>query len=195
VLANEEAMADSFATLWFAVRQPDDAERVVMARVRSWLIEDSEVDPAAYDFKGEHLLDIRRAYQAACLLYGADPSRWTQAVAWLDFNQGDLDDCSDTAPDQIEGWQAVLAPHWLPEGRSSRKVEVIYGEGVLREDMIAAGVVDEVARIAARFDWPHPVTLHFDACDSGARWSRQSRTILLCDSYVARFVNQGRALE
>jgi len=58
------------------------------------------------------------------------------------------------------------------------------------------GILEEIAQIAATLPWEgEGITLHFDHCDSGAFWSRNKRKILLCDSYVARFVAQGLSLE
>lgn len=194
VISNEEVMADSFATIWITQQHTDKAAGIVIDRVRSWLYEDSQTDPASYDFKGEHELDIRRAYQAACLFYGADPATWKEDVAWLDFSEDDLSDCSDTAPDQVEGWNAILAPHIRPDGDPSSNVEVIYGEGPMAASMKATGVLEVIAMDLRKFDWPEKITLHFDHCDQGAFWSRSERTIMLCDDYVQRFVEQGRAV-
>ena len=100
VLANEEAMADTFSTVAVTLWHRDSAPSIIHDRVRSWLFEDSQVLPENYDFKGEHLLDIRRAYQAGCLFYGLDPAEFTDHVAFLEFSKHDLAECSDTAPDQ-----------------------------------------------------------------------------------------------
>ncbi|MEM9584282.1 MAG: DUF4344 domain-containing metallopeptidase [Pseudomonadota bacterium] len=192
VLGNEEVMADAFATLWFATRERDVAQEVVLARVQSWMLEDAQTDPSRYDFKSEHPLDVRRAYQAACLLYGADPQEWEGAVAFLEFTERDLADCSDTAPDQIAGWVRILEPHLMAARRLSRQVEVIYGEGVLKDDMIHSGVVEQFADRLRAFDWPRQITVHFDACDQGASWNRKTRTILLCEDLVFRIISQGQ---
>jgi hypothetical protein len=194
VLGNEEVLADAFATLWFATREREIAEDVILARVQSWMLEDAQSDPTRYDFKSEHPLDVRRAYQAACLLYGADPQEWASAVTFLEFTERDLADCSDTAPDQIAGWERVLEPHLMPTGRLSRQVEVIYGEGFLKDDMIHSGVVEHFAERLRVFDWPRQITVHFDACDQGASWNRNTRTILLCEDLVFRFISQGRKI-
>jgi len=194
VLANEEAMADTFATIYITGLLRDRAAEIVTDRVQSWLFEDAEVSPDTYDFKGEHLLDIRRAYQAGCLFYGLDPAEFVEEVAFLELSQRDLSDCSDTAPDQEAGWARTLAPHLLPDGERSNKVEIIFGEGPLKDAMVASGLMQSFADNVARFDWPQQITLHFDHCDQGAYWSRANRKILLCDDYVQRFIAQGRAL-
>jgi len=188
-----EVMADGFATLLLTQRTHDEAPAIVTDRVLSWMLEDAEVSPADYDMMGEHDLDIRRAYQAACLLYGADPAEFADDIAWIGFSQRDLDDCSDTAPDQIASWQRILAPHVM-DGAASQNVEVIYGDGPLAEAMKASGVVETIADIARGFDWPAPIIIHFDHCGGGASWSRSQKRILLCDSYVLRFVAQGTQL-
>ncbi|MGI9498421.1 MAG: DUF4344 domain-containing metallopeptidase [Geminicoccaceae bacterium] len=195
ILANEENMADSFATTYITQNMRDDAVDIILARAQSWQYEDSEVEPKDYDHKGEHELDIRRAYQAACLLYGADPAEWGEARAWADFSDSDAADCSDTAPDQIEGWSQVLAPNLLPPGEESENVELIFGEGPLKEHVQASGMMERLAEIARRFDWPKPIILHFDQCDKGSSWNRKARRILLCDDYVMRFIHQGEQIK
>ncbi|GLQ36163.1 hypothetical protein GCM10007939_24470 [Amylibacter marinus] len=195
VLANEEAMADSFATLWITQIHTDIAPEIIGDRVRSWKYEDQQSAHRPYDFKREHLLDIRRAYQAACLLYGADPAEWASQVEWLDFSQRDLDDCSDTTPDQIAGWGGVLRPHLLEADQPSSNVSLVYGDGPMKIALQADGILHDFANEMRRFNWPHPVEIHFDHCDQGAFWNSQERRILLCDSYVQRFIKQGEALK
>lgn len=195
ILAAEETMADSFATTMLTQLMVDDAVAVVSDRARSWMIEDAEPVAAGLDLRGEmraeHDLDLRRAHQALCLLYGADPAEWAEATAWVGFTADELAVCSDTEPDQIDGWGKVLAPHILPPDDRSANVEAIYGEGPMAEAMRAAGVMEQVAEVARRLDWSDPIVLHFHHCDVGGSWSRDDRTVLLCDDDAARFVAQG----
>ena len=191
VLANEEAMADSFSTIWITLKMRDNAASIITARTQSWLQEDSAVASEDYDFKGEHLLDIRRAYQTACLFYGLDPAEFKKYIHWLKFSKNDLSDCSDTAPDQEKGWLDILEPYRLTSDTSSKKVELIYGEGPMKNMMKKSGILDEFVAHVKLFDWPHKITIHFDHCDIGASWSRSKKRILLCDDYVQRFIQQG----
>lgn len=191
VLANEENMADSFATFMLLTQMRDQAPEIITDRARSWIYEDSEVDPAHYDHKGEHELDIRRAYRTLCLFYGYDPAEFMDVVAFAAFSERDLADCSDLAPAQEAGWTRVLQP-LLGAGVP---VTVTYGDGPMTDAMRATGLMEELAGIARAFAWPSPgITLHFDHCDMGASWNRSERTILLCDDYVARFMRQAEAL-
>jgi len=194
VLANEEAMADTFSTIWVTKMMRDQAPEIVMARVRSWIYEDAEVSSDDYDFKGEHLLDIRRAYQAACLFYGLDPAEYEGTVRWLNFSENDLADCSDTAPNQEDSWVGLLEPFRLSPDQRSPNVELIYGEGPMKKIMEDSGILNVFAAQARLFDWPAKITIHFDHCDFGASWSRSERRLLICDDYVQRFIYQGNNL-
>ena len=194
VLTNEEAMADSFATIAVTTWHRDRAPEIISSRVRSWIYEDAEISSDRYDFKGEHQLDIRRAYQAGCLFYGLDPVEFEDHVKFLDFSEDELADCSDTAPDQEAGWQSVLASHVLFGDVRSPKVEVIFGEGPLKAEIAESGIIQDFADDVARFDWPKAINIHFDHCDRSAFWSRTTRTIMLCDDYVQRFIDQGLTL-
>jgi uncharacterized protein YfcZ (UPF0381/DUF406 family) len=191
VLGNEEDMADTFATVFITQEMRDDAVAILKDRARSWLYEGSQVAPEDYDLAGEHELDTRRAFRTVCLLYGADPAVFSEVVAWIGLSEGDANDCSDIAPDVIEGWERVLAPYRLAEGGLSDKVIVQHGEANHTAAVRQSGLLEEVAEAMRRYDWPHPVRLHFDSCGrEGSSWSRTERRILICDEYFDRFVRQ-----
>ena len=194
ILANEEAMADSFSTIWITQMMRDQAPSIITARTQSWLQEDSEISSKNYDFKGEHLLDIRRAYQTACLFYGLDPAEFKEYIQWLEFSANDLSDCSDTAPDQERSWLDILKPYRLSSDNPSTNVELIYGEGPMKQMMEKSDMLNEFLAHVVLFDWPANITVHFDHCDMGASWNRNERRILLCDDYVQRFIQQGENL-
>jgi len=190
VLANEENMADSFATNYITQYLRDNAVEIITHRAQSWFIEDQEVNPINYDLKGEHELDKRRAYASLCLLYGADPAQWRSDIAWANFSKRDLADCSDTAPQQIESWKSTLLPFVAKITKNPNSVIIIYGEGPYKKVMRDSEILERIAVEANRFTWPETVTLHFDHCDGSASWQRKSRTIRLCDNYIKRFIQQ-----
>jgi len=116
-------------------------------------------------------------------------------VSWLEFSQHDLNDCPDTAPNQIKGWEQVLRQATLPNAELAKNVEIIYGDGPLSNAMRTSGIIERIAKDVRRFDWPNGITLHFDHCDQGAYWDKETRTIMLCDDYVNRFIKQSTILE
>jgi hypothetical protein len=194
VLGNEEDMADTFATVVVTQAMRDDAVAILKDRARSWLYEGAQVRPEDYDLEGEHELDTRRAFRTICLLYGADPAAFADVVGWIGLSEHDANDCSDIAPDVIEGWERVLAPHRLPEGQASGNVVVQHGEAPHTAAVRQSGLLEEIAGVMRRYDWPHPVVLHFDSCGrEGSSWSRSERRILFCDEYFGRFVRQHAA--
>jgi hypothetical protein len=169
----------------------DDAVAILKDRARSWLYEGAQVEPEDYDLEGEHELDTRRAFRTICLLYGADPAAFPEVVEWIGLSEHDANDCSDTAPDMIDGWERVLAPHRLAEGEVSDNVIVQYGEASHTSAVRQSALLEEIADVMRRYDWPHPVVLHFDSCGrEGSSWSRTERRILMCDEYFDRFVRQ-----
>ena len=191
VLGNEEDMADTFATVFITQAMRDDAVAILKDRARSWLYEGAQVEPEDYDLEGEHELDTRRAFRTICLLYGADPAEFSEVVEWIGLSEDDANDCSDIAPDVIEGWERVLAPHRLAEGELSDNVIVQYGEASHTAAVRQSALLEEIADVMRRYDWPHPVVLHFDSCGrEGSSWSRTERKILMCDEYFDRFVRQ-----
>ena len=189
-------MADSFATVWILKTKGENGPAIIMDRVKSWLIEDSEVSREDYDFKGEHLLDIRRAYQAACLLHGVNPADHLEHVEWIEFSQDDLDDCSDTALDQAHGWGRALEQYFLPEHKVSDNVTLVEADDIERSALDGlSGILVAAHSDLRRFDWPNPITLHIENCPGTAFWRRTSRTITLCVSYIHRFYRQGKVLK
>jgi hypothetical protein len=191
VLGNEENMADTFATVYVTQAMRGDAVAILKDRARSWLLEGAEVEPRDYDLAGEHELDTRRAHRTICLLYGADPAEFSEVLDWIGMSQDDADDCSDTAPDAIAGWDRVLARYRLPEGAQSDNLVVQHGDAPHTAAVRRSGLLEEVAKVMRQYDWPHPVVLHYDSCGrEKASWIRTERKILLCDEYFDRFVRQ-----
>ena len=173
VLGNEEDMADTFATVVITQAMRDDAVAILKDRARSWLYEGAQVEPEDYDLEGEHELDTRRAFRTICLLYGADPAEFSEVIEWIGLSEDDANDCSDTAPDAIEGWERVLAPHRLAEDELSAKIAVQYGEASHTTAIQQSALLEEIAEVMRRYDWPHPVALEFRSCGrEGASWSR-----------------------
>ncbi len=195
IVANEEATADSFANYYIIRYMRDDAVNIVTSRALSWMIEDSEVAIEDYDMMGEHDLDIRRAYQALCQAYGADPADWGEYFEWVGFSESDLASCSETSPDMEAAWDQVIQPYFLKDGAVSNDVRVVYGNSELNELMQSYGVLDRLEEEMNKFDWPKPVEIYFGECPGGASWSKSERRITLCDSYLRRFMSQKTKLE
>ncbi|MFQ6547322.1 DUF4344 domain-containing metallopeptidase [Aestuariibius sp. 2305UL40-4] len=188
VLGNEEVIADAFATLAVAEIWPDRAADIVMARAASLWLEGEQSGEA--DLWGEHPPDTRRAFRAACLLYGSDPGRFGEIAQLVDMPRDAAEDCAEAAPEIARSWRRIVAPYRMPEGRLSTEFRLIYEDGPLTAEMQESGVLAELAVVFRNVDWHSQITLRFANCDGAAEWSRNGRTITLCDSYVERFAMQ-----
>lgn len=191
VLGNEETTADNFAINYLSIYHYDDAEQVLVARARSWMVEHQQWPPRHSDYRAEHDLDIRRAFNTLCLLYGADPAARRSIKKQYRIPDYQASECSDISPQQMISWEKTLGPLLRKNGPSTN-VKVIVGDGPLKQVMVNSGVLETVKVIAERFDWPHPIIIHFDHCGGKSSWSRSQRKILLCDRYVQRFIDQSK---
>lgn len=193
VVANEEDMADSFATSYINMHF-DERKSIITDRTDSWFYEAAQDDPADLRLQSEHAPDIRRAYRTLCLLYGMSPADYGDVVDGRPFSERDLTDCGEIGEQTANGWMRTIAP--LQTNAPSQNVVVSYDDVYLADAVQGSGVLEEVARIARRFDWPEQITLALKDCGNGtgAYWSRSTRTITLCDSYVDRFQSQDFAL-
>lgn len=194
VLGNEEDLADRFANYWITQTRGENAGEVLLDRVKSWVLEDSQQEPRVLHFKSEHSLDIRRAFQAGCYLYGADPAENHSLVEWLAFSQDDLDDCSDTTPDQIDGWASVIEPFLLQGGEQGAGVSLEYLNIDLVLEQQLDGLLQDIVADMNLFNWPRPIKLVVDTCEGTADWSRRKLSITLCTNYIYRFYRQGETL-
>ncbi|QPH53034.1 DUF4344 domain-containing metallopeptidase [Pontivivens ytuae] len=181
ILGNEEVMADTFATIALHEATPNRIEEIILARVAAWRAEND-----AEQLYAEHPSDARRAAQAMCLLYGLDPDRFEPAARADGMTGEEAADCRDRVPEIARAWRRIVAPLRMPEGSRVTEVRVIVGEGPWEQALRRSRLPDTMEDLLAAFDWHSQITLHFDHCEGGASWSRNSRTILVCDDLIER---------
>ncbi len=181
VLGNEEVMADAFATIALHEMMPNRVEEIVRARIAAWRAAEGEGGP--YD---EHPSNVRRAAQAMCLLYGLDPDRFELAARADGMDGEDAADCRERATEVARSWRRIAAPLRMPDGAQVVETRVLIGEGPWTTALERSRLPDTMGDLLAAFDWHSQITLHFDHCDGGASWSRNGRTILVCDDLIAR---------
>jgi hypothetical protein len=192
VLANEETMADAFATHYLTTYLPDRAVGVLEARTTSLMIEAREVSRAEWTVCGEHDNDARRAYQIAALAIAADPAKYASVAKVVEMPDGDVQEASDYGAEIHRSWRRILAPLWMPDGVRSKEARVVCDSGSGLSDKSSVGLGAELESIVTRFDWHSQVTVRFVAGDGRAGWSRSARTITVSSEYVRRFVEQGK---
>lgn len=192
VLANEETMADAFATYYLTTYMPDRAVEVLKARATSWMIEAAE-SPGP-DWSGEHDHDGRRAHQIAALAVAADPVKFKPVADVVKMSAEDIEDAVDYGAEIHRSWRRVLSPLWMPPGVESKEAKVACDDGsafLIR--LCESGLAREIETALKRFDWHSEVTVRFVDGDGKAGWSRSSRTITVNSAYVRRFIRQGNS--
>lgn len=195
VLANEETMADAFATCYLTAHLPERAPAVLLARVESLLVEAAEVPRADWEVDGEHDNDARRAHQIAALAVAADPERYRAVGQAVGMDADALRESRDWGSEVHRAWRRALAPLWMPEGLASSEARLQVELGGIRADELRdSGLLVELEHALRRFDWHSQVTLRFLPGEGTAGWSRSARAITVREAYLERFVAQGRTL-
>ena len=188
VLANEEVMADAFATSYVVQNMPDRAVDIIAARAAAL-----ETDMDEETVFAEHPDDVWRAGQMICLAYGLDPASFEQLAIDSGMTGNEAGNCRDTAAEVGRAWRRILVPFAMPEGARVTEVRINIGEGPWATAVQNSTLPETLRPIMASFDWHSLVTLQFDNCEGGAYWSRNGRTILVCDDLLARFERQNAA--
>jgi hypothetical protein len=199
VLANEETMADSFATYYLTTHMPDRALDAITARVTSLLVEAEESAERertnGVDWTSEHDHDGRRAYQIAALTIAADPRKYADLAPLVGMSEGDVRNAVDYGGELRRSWRRVLQPLWMPDGAPSDEAAVVYDEtNPFLGSLCEGGLASEVQTALRRFDWHSQVTVRFIDGSGRAGWSRSTRTVTVHSEYVRRFVQQGEKL-
>lgn len=194
VLANEEALADAFATHYLVTRLPERALDVLKARVDSLMFEAREVARHEWTVKGEHNSDARRAYQIAALALAADAEAYAPLAHAVGMIGSEIKVAADYGAEIHRSWRRLLGPLWMPDGQASTEARVRFDDEGMPVQIESSGIVPELRAALRAFDWHSQVTLRFVQGDGGAGWSRSRRTITVHSAYVERFVRQGRAL-
>ena len=196
VLANEETMADAFATYYLTTHMPDRALDAITARITSLMIEAGETAENeranGVDWTSEHDHDARRAYQIAALAVAADRERYAGVAAIVGMSEGDIRNAVDYGGELRRSWRRVLAPLWMPDGEESSEAAVVYDNtDPFLVSLCEGGLASDVEAALRRFDWHSQVTIRFIEGSGRAGWNRSARAVTVHSAYVERFVAQG----
>lgn len=192
ILANEETLADAFATYYLTTYLPDRAFDVLNARIKSLMIEAKAVPKADWEFNGEHNHDARRAYQIAALALAADDQKYADLAALADMTENDIKRARDYGTEIHRSWRRILKPLLMPGDTESKEVRFEFdGSNPIIKQLKSQKAMQEMERAIRRFDWHSQVTLSFAEGEGGAGWNRSRRKITVYSEYIARFIRHG----
>ena len=192
VLANEETMADAFATFYLTTYMPDRAVDVLEARVKSWMIEAGEVPRREWTVQGEHNSDARRAYQVAAVAVAADPVKYKRVADAAGMTADNIGSARDYGTEIHRSWRRILRPLMMPKGMKSTEARVSFDDrSETAKQLSSRPIAKEVETALRSFDWHSTVRIAFVEGDGGAGWSRSRRTVTVNSAYIKRFIRQG----
>lgn len=208
VLGREEDAADTFATLSLLHVGSDRSHRILTDTARGLMLialrDKLEGRPPV--FYSEHGLDVQRAYQIVCLMYGSDLRRFTALADIARLPPERRDSCRVDFDLASSSWVGLLEKHARPgSGKPSfverllrrktpdgkPRVDIVYdtaGPGLdgARKHLQASAILERMREfVQDNLDFPRPITLRAKTCgEPGAYWDPQDRTISLCYEMV-----------
>ncbi len=182
ILAPEEAMADDFATVLIHMMLPDRAGQII-SDYATFVATDQTQAPLFSEYND----DVKRGARAICLAYGMDPDKYTWLAAAHNLDGNLAAQCRDSAPEVWRGWRRTIEPLMIPASARVTEVNMQFDDSEVATFLADSEVMDIANALLRQFDWHSMITLSIAACDSAADWSRNGRTITVCDTYIMRF--------
>ena len=193
ILANEETLADTFATHYIVSKIPDRALDILEARISSLMIEANENPRTQWTVQGEHNSDARRAYQIAAAAIAFDPEKYAPLAKLVDMSESQMRKAADYGSEIHRSWRRILKPLWMPEGMESSEARTSVDSGSVFSAAISQSKCwDEINTAVKSFDWHSQVTVSITSGEGGAAWSRSNRRVTVHDEYIHRFNLQGK---
>ena len=159
---------------------PDRAERIIRDRAHTHLADGDQ--PGIFT---EYRSDAQRAGRSLCLLYGLDPDAYESLPNAFGF-EDDASTCRDFGPEVGRSWRRTLAPLMMPDNARTTEVGLRADDTPITEAVADSGLADTALTLLSRIDWHSYVTLYLRDCDGGASWSRNGRTVTICDAHIER---------
>ena len=198
VLGREEDAVDRFATFLLTPEGDEDEEAdpstILIDAMRGWFAASEPTELGEIEWWGEHGPDQQRAYQIACLLYGADPKKFGQMAKEVKLPEERKESCPAEAESNSGSWMKVAAPHVLDDGeRPGKRVAVSYGSGgdyarerqLLKESELLETVASEISET---FRLPRNLSIAAKKCgEPNAFWDSEAAEIQICYELVREY--------
>jgi hypothetical protein len=202
VLGHEEDAADIYAALRMLRVGSSFSQRVLEEAAMGWFLSDRRDQEAGAKplFYDEHSLSQQRAFYVVCLMVGSDPAKFKNLADGVKMPAERQETCTHDHAEARWSWDTVLLPHRRTPEQPEVKIEVVYGDGMGRFDVLAqtlrtVRLLDTVAAHAEEdFSWPAPLKLEMQTCGrSGAHWDDKARTLTICYELAFDFAELYRA--
>ncbi len=197
VIGREEDAVDRLAT-WMMT--PDDGKQepeYLTAAMQGWFISANEVPLEKLSWWDEHGTDQQRAYQIACLLYGANAEQFVAIADKADLPENRRATCVDESAANARAWETVLGPlqYGDDEKPESKPATVSYGDtenyAVEQQYLKDLGLLEDVAELMnSTYKFKDGIEVVGAECgESNAYWSPGGRKLTMCYELVRDYLN------
>jgi hypothetical protein len=204
VLGREEDAADSFAIVTALNMRSRLSERVLIEAAKG-LVLSSKRDKKqgnALEFYDEHGLNLQRAYNVVCFMFGSDPEKYKTLAADTKLPEERQAACPYEWKNMAWSWEEMLKKHLRAADQPKVAIKVEYEEN--KKYAIQASILRQMglleaiaAHTADRYAWPKPFTIEARSCgEANATW--KTRTLTLCyelaNEFIELFLGYSRTL-
>ncbi len=191
IVGNEEDAVDAFANVVMVSEGGDPyLDAMIEAVADDWFLSgqfnaEQGGEPSPWDV---HSPDEKRAAAVVCILVGADPEAFGEVADEAGMPPDRQEACTFDYQQAQQGWDKLLAPHYLKEGEAPKhRVTVTYVEppaelAPIAEFIKASGLIDDIAaQMEATFRLPNPVAVSVESCgEENAFWSPDENKVTFC---------------
>lgn len=203
IVGREEDVVDRLA-IWMMTPEDASPPDYLVGAMRGWFMEEDDTSPSDVVWWGAHGANRQRAFQIACLLYGAQPKAFGHVADAVELPDERREECEYEAYDNQRNWDRLLSAHFRPEDAppgAGDVVPVVYeptehhadDQRVLRE----LGILEylaEMMRTDYRFE-PGIRIVALDCDEPNAFWDPETRELHLCYELVAYYRAQAAQIE
>jgi len=153
-------------------------------------------------WQDEHTADLKRFRNTFCVIYGSNPSYFSELATTVQMDERTLSRCNDEFVKQNRAWRSILAPYtrvseWYPDGTQrpdaeGAKISVVFEPStrqvgnMVKAIMGDSGTFQEwVDGLARDYVLPRDINVTFKDCGELNAWySGNDGTITMCYDFV-----------
>lgn len=196
VLGRQEDAVDQFATILLAPEpgesDAESAAQILDSAIAGWFLFGQQTAVEDIAWWDEHGDQFQRAYQIACLLYGADPQATEELADGIGLPAERRESCIGERETVNASWNSVLTPHLRPDDVAAAQIEIIYDDAgdyaAERELLETAQIMETAATVAGFYNIPRNLTIGSTQCGTpNAFWDSETGVIIICYEMMALY--------
>jgi Putative metallopeptidase len=192
VLGREEDGADRLAVLLMTPQEQDQEPQYLVAAMQGWFQTASEVPLNDISWWEQHGTDQQRGFQIACLLYGADTTKYKTVAVAVDLPESRLETCEAEASQNEKSWDSLLEKFILPEGQPAptTNITIKYDPTTTYASELTylkdAGLLEHISELMqTNYTFKPGIKITATECDNpNAYWNAENREMIMCYELV-----------